>query len=296
MLDIKKLTYLEAVYRHKNFTKASEELYISQPAISTAISSLEKEYKIRLLTRTPKDVTFTPEGEKFMVHVSRILSNCREAQQSLSDMSEETRHTLRLGISPTLGSEFLPVLYDELFPAWSNARIFIDEGTCQKHIDYLKSDVINLAYNGIPQSIDSSSLEILPVTTSEICVLMHPDHPLSDHETVSIEDLESEMLSMLGSSSIIRSLVLCEFEKRGCIPNIVSNHEQISCMIQMIHLGNYIGFINTDKQHIAYGCSDLVIRPLTDPVYMQAGFIKKKGKVLTRLENEVISFVSTMYL
>lgn len=42
MLDIKKLTYLDAVYRPKNFTKASEELYISQPAISTAISSLEK--------------------------------------------------------------------------------------------------------------------------------------------------------------------------------------------------------------------------------------------------------------
>ena len=110
MLDIKKLTYLDAVYRHKNFTKASEELYISQPAISTAISSLDKEYKVRLLTRTPKDVSFTPEGEKFMIHVSRILSNCREAQQALADMSEETRNTLRLGISPTLGAEFLPML------------------------------------------------------------------------------------------------------------------------------------------------------------------------------------------
>lgn len=295
MLDIKKLTYLDAVYRHKNFTKASEELYISQPAISTAISSLEKEYKVRLLTRTPKDVTFTPEGEKFMIHVSRILSNCREAQQALADMSEETRNTLRLGISPTLGAEFLPMLYDELFPAWPNARIFIDEGTCQNHIDHLKADIINLAYNGIPTSIDTDSLEILPVTTSEICVLMHPDHPLSDHETVSIKELESEMLAMLGSSSIMRSLVLREFEKQGCIPNIVSNHEQISCMIQMIHLGNYIGFINTNKRHFASGCQDLVIRPLSDPVYMQAGFIKKKGKALTRLENEVVSFVKSMY-
>ncbi len=295
MLDIKKLTYLDAVYRHKNFTKASEELYISQPAISTAISSLEKEYKVRLLTRTPKDVSFTPEGEKFMIHVSRILSNCREAQQALADMSEETRNTLRLGISPTLGAEFLPMLYDELFPAWPNARIFIDEGTCQNHIDHLKAGVINLAYNGIPTSIDTDSLEILPVTTSEICVLMHPDHPLSDRETVSIKELESEMLAMLGSSSIMRSLVLREFEKQGCIPNIVSNHEQISCMIQMIHLGNYIGFINTNKRHFASGCQNLVIRPLSDPVYMQAGFIKKKGKTLTRLEDEVVSFVKSMY-
>ena len=290
MLDIKKLTYLDAVYRHKNFTKASEELYISQPAISTAISSLEKEYKVRLLTRTTKDVTFTPEGEKFMIHVSRILQNCREAQQALADMSEETRNTLRLGISPTLGGEFLPMLYDELFPAWPNARIFIDEGTCQNHIDRLKAGVINLAYNGIPASIDRESLEIIPVATSEICVLM-----LADHETISISDLEPEMLAMLGSSSIMRSLILHEFEKQGCIPNIVSNHEQISCMIQMIHLGNYIGFINTDKRHMASGCSDLVIRPLANPVYMKAGFIKKKDKTLTQLENEVVSFVQSLY-
>ena len=294
MLDIKKLTYLEAVYRHKNFTKASEELYISQPAISTAISSLEKEYKVRLLKRTPKDVTFTPEGEKFMLHVVRILSNCREAQQELADMSEETRNTLRLGISPTLGAQFLPILYDELFPAWPNSQIFIDEGTCQNHIDRLEADIINLAYNGIPASIDTDSLEIIPVTTSEICVLMHPDHPLSDHETICITELESEMLAMMGSSSLIRSLILHEFEKHGCIPNIVSSHEQISCMIQMIHLGNYIGFINTNKRHMASGCSGLVIRPLKEPVYMNAGFIKKKGKTLTHLENAVISLVRSI--
>ena len=66
-------------------------------------------------------------------------------------------------------------------------------------------------------------------------------------------------------------------------------------MIQMIHLGNYIGFINTNKRHFASGCQNLVIRPLSEPVYMQAGFIKKKDKALTRLENEVVSFVKSMY-
>ena len=295
MLDLKKLTYLEAVYRDKNFTKASEELYISQPAISTAISSLEKEYKLRLLTRTPKDVTFTPEGEKFMIHVSRILNDCRTAEEALADMSEETGSTLRLGLSPTLGAELLPLLYDELFPAWPHARIFIDEGTCQNHIDRLKADVISLAYNGIPASIDTDSLDIIPVTASEICMLMHPDHPLADHETVSVEELEPEMLAMLGATSIMRSMILKEFEKHGCIPNIVSNHEQINCMIQMIHLGNCIGFINTNKRHQASGCGDLVICPLKDPLLMEAGFIKKKGKHLSRLENEVVSFVRSLY-
>ncbi|MFQ9716078.1 MAG: LysR substrate-binding domain-containing protein [Blautia sp.] len=295
MLDLKKLIYLDAVYRHKNFTKASEELYISQPAISTAISSLEKEYQIKLVTRTSKDVVFTFEGEQFMLYVSRILQNCREAEDALRDMSSAVSNTLHFGISPTLGDELLPVLYDELFSQWPDAKIFIDEGTSHNHIAKLTNSLIDLAYNGIPSASDYENLEFIPVTTSEICVLMHPDHPLSGCEKICVKDLKKEMLVMLGETSIIRALVLKKFEQNDCIPNIISIHEQINCMIQMIHLGNYIGFISTNKRRCASGCSDLAIRSFEDPIIMPVGFMKKKGRKLTKLENNLVAFIRSLY-
>ena len=55
----------DAVYQYKNFTQASEALYVSQPAISSAVQALEEELGVRLVVRSSKGVTFTYEGEQF---------------------------------------------------------------------------------------------------------------------------------------------------------------------------------------------------------------------------------------
>lgn len=116
MLDIKRLRYLEAVYRYKNFTRASEELFVSQPAISAAVNAMERELGIKLIVRNSKEVTFTFEGEQFMLHAIRILKECDEAEQLMSDLSNTGNRTLHLGVSPTLGARLLPHLYSEFFP------------------------------------------------------------------------------------------------------------------------------------------------------------------------------------
>ena len=59
MLELKQLRYLQAVYRYKNFTRASEVCFVSQPAISAAVTALEKELDVKLVNRSPKRVDFT---------------------------------------------------------------------------------------------------------------------------------------------------------------------------------------------------------------------------------------------
>ena len=71
MLDFRRLQYLYAVYRYRNFTRASEELFVSQSTISTAIKSLEDDLGVRLIVRTPKEVIFTYEGEQFLLCVRK---------------------------------------------------------------------------------------------------------------------------------------------------------------------------------------------------------------------------------
>ena len=62
MLNLKRLQYLDAVYQYKNFTQASEALYVSQPAISSAVQALEEELGVRLVVRSSKGVTFYIRG------------------------------------------------------------------------------------------------------------------------------------------------------------------------------------------------------------------------------------------
>ena len=83
MLDLKRLTYLTALYRHRSYTKASEELFVTQPAISLAVKALEQQTGIQLLDRQANGVVFTPEGEQYVLHAQHILQECEKTETIL---------------------------------------------------------------------------------------------------------------------------------------------------------------------------------------------------------------------
>lgn len=105
MLDIKRLQYLEAVYRYLNFTRASEELFVSQSAISMAIKSLEADLGVRLIVRSPQSVAFTYEGEQLVQHARRILLECENAEREMADLSESKSYTLHLAGFSTFSTQ-----------------------------------------------------------------------------------------------------------------------------------------------------------------------------------------------
>jgi len=295
LLDIKRLQYLEAIDKYKNFTKASEVLFVSQPAISAAVSAIELEYGVKLIVRSSKEVSFTVEGEQLMFHVARILNEYRNAEQLLKSLSTSTNQTLHFGISPTVDGNLLPQLYKDFFSRWPTAQLYLEEGSMENHIEKILNGALDLTFNAIPKNPDTTILEVIPITTCQICVLMHPDHPLAKHKKINLSLLEKENLVMLDEKSMIRNLVMGEFKRQGIIPHIISYHEQISCMINMVQLGMYIGFINIDRNFRAVGCDHLVIRPLMDPLTFDAGFILKKGKYLPKIARELIHYTKLAF-
>ena len=135
MLDIKKLKYLESIYRHKNFTRASEELYVSQPAISVAINSLEREMGVKLINRTSKEVSFTNEGEDLMPYVYRILNEVDKAEKLVSEMALVNNNKLNLGVSYSLSVRLIPFLYTNFFVNWPESKIHLEEGPSYSHLE-----------------------------------------------------------------------------------------------------------------------------------------------------------------
>lgn len=290
MLDIKRLRYLEAVYRCRNFTRASEELFVSQPAISAAVSAMERELDVKLIVRTPKEVTFTLEGEQFMRHVFRILKEFQAAEELAADFSKTRSGTLRLGVSPTLSGQFLPMLYEDFLPGWPGAVVHLDEGSMRDHIEKIQNDVLDLSYNALPEPGSLPGLSLVPVTSTEVCVLMRPQHPLAAEERIPISALEGRDIVTLNEKSQIRAKVTAELERHGIVPHVVSCHEQIICMVNMIRLGDYIGFINADRSYHALGCEELIVRPFAEPIRFDVGFLLKQGKQIPRISRELIAF------
>ena len=291
MLDLKRMQYLEAVYRCKNFTKASEMLHVSQPAISNAINALEAELKVKLMVRNSKNVTFTCEGEQIMGRIMKILDLFRETETVIRDLSDSAEQRLRLGISYAMTRQIIPVVFSKCLELHPQAQISWDEGSMYKHIELIRSESLDIAYNGLPAASAAEGLRIIPVSIAEVYAVVHPDHPLAQIDRVPLQALCSEPLVMMDRKSRVSELMDEEFAKLRLMPNIVFNYGQIACMADMVKNGRYVGILSVANGEQAIGCEGLVLRPLWTPVTFDVGFILKEGRYLPKIGRELIRFI-----
>lgn len=106
-LNLKRLQYLDAVYQYKNFTRQRGALRVPaghllrRPGAGGGAG-------VRLVVRSSKGVTFTYEGEQFMIWARRILSTCEAAENAMRDLAGTAEQRLRLGISHVLTNPIVP--------------------------------------------------------------------------------------------------------------------------------------------------------------------------------------------
>ena len=108
-MKIVQLQYFCAVTRLHSITKAAAELYVTQPAISSAIKELEKEFSINLFNRTKNHLTLTKEGELFYQKAVVLLEQYNNTLEQLYDLGQ-CKATVKIGIPPLLSTIFFPQL------------------------------------------------------------------------------------------------------------------------------------------------------------------------------------------
>ena len=293
MIEMRQLVYLDAVYKHKNFTKASKELYVSQPTVSAAIRVMEQELGMTLIERTPKSVVFTPAGEVLMQRVHALLSDYNDMLSEANELSRKASYTLRLGIASILSSDIFPLLYKGFLPKHSELKIQLDEDGGLGHIRKLLGEELDMALNGIPEDLNTDELSAIPVCRREIKLIMHNAHPLAQYDRVPLEKLDKENVSMLYSPGVMEQLLERTFTASGIQPNVVSQHSQIHGMLEMVLTGCSVGFVNLAPEATAMEkYEDLVLRSFEQPIEFMVGFMMKRKKYLPPICKELISFIS----
>ena len=293
MIEMRQLVYLDAVYKHKNFTKASKELYVSQPTVSAAIRVMEQELGMTLIERTPKSVVFTPAGEVLMQRVHALLSDYNDMLTEANELSRKASYTLRLGIASILSSDIFPLLYKGFLPKHSELKIQLDEDGGLGHIRKLLGEELDMALNGIPEDLNTDELSAIPVCRREIKLIMHNTHPLAQYDRVPLKKLDKENVSMLYSPGVMEQLLERTFTASGFQPNVVSQHSQIHGMLEMVLTGCSVGFVNLAPEATAMEkYEDLVLRSFEQPIEFMVGFMMKRKKYLPPICKELISFIS----
>lgn len=290
-MDLKKLEYLESVYRLGSFTKAAQEHYISQPSITKAINSLESELKIQLIQRTTKNITFTSEGLLFMKHVHRILTDVRQAEEEMRECREQQDYSLRLAISTTAGDWLIPRVYSDFLTQYPKAQVDISETSQDQIIHDLIHGSLDLAYTILPKDYDKNHLDILPITQGELVLLMPKGHPLEQFRRVPFSLLDQERILAFPVGTFIRSCTDKECERFQISPKLSMASPQMNITYHAVEHGGGLTIITNDHMSDSINTDRLSLRGFAEPITFDEGFLLKKGKHKSVVMRQFIAYV-----
>lgn len=293
-MELKKLEYYDSIYRLRSFTKSANEHFISQPSLSNAIKSLEEELGVSLINRNTKPLSFTVEGERFYLHVHRILNDVRTAQLDMKSIHESKEEVIRLVWPSCFVHDYLlPKLYTEFHDLYPNYQLVCTESTIEDTMKDLLSGRLDIAYVHIPDNYDTNQYDFIPIICCEMCALVSKDNPLSSMESLTFSQLADQNIYSFQKGSLYRKKLNEAFERHRLDPKITCLN-QMTVIKKLVSQNYGISFATIDDCETLTAIDDVLIIPLAEPISFVKGFLVKKGnKSLPTIRN-LISYVQTV--
>lgn len=205
---LQQLRILKAVATEKNFTKAAEVLYLSQPSLSKQIKTLEKNLDILLINRENNKISLTENGKVFLQYSERILALCEESCRALIDLKNGDRGNLTVGASQTIGTYLMPrvlALFAQNYPQIDlkvqvNSTRLIANNVLNREID------IAVVGGEIPNEL-KKNLRIKHFVEDELSLIISKSHPFAKKKKINKENLYYLNFITLNSNSTIRKFI-----------------------------------------------------------------------------------------
>jgi DNA-binding transcriptional LysR family regulator len=176
-VELRQLEYFAAVARHRHFTRAADELYVTQSALSQQVRRLEEELGIALLLRTSRGVEVTPAGADLLARAESILAEVEQARADMDGHAGVSRGLVR--VAATTGDALrLPRALAEFHGEHPGIRIGLRQGSSADVVELVRRGAADLAVIGT-LATDAPGLSSEVVAEEALCVACAPDHPLA---------------------------------------------------------------------------------------------------------------------
>jgi DNA-binding transcriptional LysR family regulator len=263
-MQLNQLEYLLAVAKYNSFTRAAEEINISQSSLSQQVSNLEKELGINLFVRTTRFVELTPVGESFIEHVSRIMSEVKAAHQCIYEYVSIDKGNLAVGIIPIIGHYPIPNLLATFQKEFPGIKLSLIEAQCDEVLRLLQSSKIEAAV--VQQYNPDSSLQYFPLCIDKMVVVTSSRHPLASRKSVHIKELQNEKFIITPQNSghhhdFDKACKLAGFE-----PNVLMTCSAVKTHISLVSEGLGITVLSSRvaTSYVDPGVSILSLTPTID--------------------------------
>lgn len=218
-VDVRQLEAVTAVARLGSFTRAADQLFVAQPALSATIKRVEDELGLRLFDRTTRRVAPTPAGEAFIRRAERILGELRELRAEMAEHAGATRGRLRLGAWYTV-DPWLPDMLAPFHAAHPAVEVTVREVNSDRMLDLLRAGELDVALPVLRPGLDLEEIELLPYIEEPFVLAAPPGSSLAGMIAADLADVAGEPLVTFNPGSSLRRLVEQAFAAAGLEPRV----------------------------------------------------------------------------
>src|ERR1700744_1216459 len=204
-VTLRQLRVFIEVARLQSFSRAGDEIGLTQSAVSRWVRELEGEIGLKLIDRTTREVQLTDAGGNLVASVSRLLTDLDDALREIREIGEQRRGRVVVAASPTVACRLMP----QVVAACMQQFPFITLGLR----DDVQSDVVRKVKSGevdfgvVIGPFIADDLLGEPLMTDSFCLVSRADHPLADRQQVAWSELEGQQLVMLDHASGSRPII-----------------------------------------------------------------------------------------
>ncbi len=211
-LTLRQLKVFESVARHLNYTRAAEELHLTQPAVSMQIKQLEEGLGVALLEQLGKRIHLTEAGQEALTYTRSVTQQLDELEGVLNQIKGLSGGRLRISVATT-ANYIIPTLLGTFSRRYPDVTVTLDVTNRETLLQQLNENIVDLVIMGQPPA--EANVEAEAFMDNPLVVVAPPDHPLAGKKKIPLEQLQEEIFLVRESGSGTRIAMERFFSERG---------------------------------------------------------------------------------
>jgi len=290
-VTLRQLRVFESVARHLSYTRAAEELHLSQPAVSMQIRQLEDNLGLPLFERVGKKVYITEAGQE-MYHYSRgVEQQLSEAETVLENLKGLRQGRLVLAVAST-ANYFVPRLFAEFNKKYEAVSLSLDVTNREGLLAHLEANDTDMIIMGLPPG--EMVLESEAFLDNPLVVIAPPHHPLVKKRHIPMESLQQEPFIMREQGSGTRISMERVFEDEGIQLKTGMEMSSNEAIKQAVQAGLGLGVLSIHTLEVELMLKRLVVLDVVDfPIMRHWYIVHRHGKRFSAIAQAFKEFVLT---
>ena len=222
------------IARRGSVSRAAEALFVTQPALSARLKSLESQVGAQLFVRTGRGVRLSEAGHAFLPYAQRALEAVSEGHRLVGEVARGGAGELALGAAPAVSTYVLPAILERFHLEHPNVRLAVRTGHSEEVLDLVLHEQVQI---GLVRALRHPEIESVPLYEDELVLVANPAHRFAAAGEIAVEEMSEEQLILFDRTSSYHDLSSAFFREAGVVPRGVMELDNIDATKKMVRQG-----------------------------------------------------------